>query len=413
MKNAKPSSSGPEVRPLQGKRAAVLLYSYYPSDSRPRREAESLVAAGYEVDLICLQESESEPKRELINGVKVKRLSLRKRRESKLAYIRQYLSFLVACAALLAFWSLKKRYRIVHVHNMPDFLVFGAVVPKMLGAKVVLDLHDPMPELMMSIYDLPEHHRYVTWLKRLEKWSIAFADLVLTPNIAFRNLFIARGCPAEKIGIVMNSPQMEIFDPAKYAARGQDVSNGERPFRLMYHGLIAERHGLDTAIEALAQIRSQIPSLEFHIYGGRTPYLEEIEQMVEHLHLRDCVDYCGFKPQSIIAEAIANADLGVIPNRRNPFTEINMPTRIFEYLAMGKSVIAPNTQGIRDYFDAQSLLLFEPGNSSDLAEKILWVFRNRDRAADLAERGRRVYHEHLWIEENCRLTRLMEKLAAA
>ena len=413
MKNAKPSSSGPEVRPLQGKRAAVLLYSYYPSDSRPRREAESLVAAGYEVDLICLQESESEPKRELINGVNVKRLPLSKRRESKLAYIRQYLSFLMACAAWLAFWSAKKRYRIVHVHNMPDFLVFGAVVPKMTGAKVVLDLHDPMPELMMSIYDLPEHHRYVTWLKSLEKWSIAFADLVLTPNIAFRDLFISRGCPAEKIGIVMNSPQMEIFDPAKYAASGQDVSKGERPFRLMYHGLIAERHGLDTAIEALAQIRSQIPSLEFHIYGGRTPYLEKIEQMVEHLHLRDCVDYCGFKPQSIIAEAIADADLGVIPNRRNPFTEINMPTRIFEYLAMGKLVVAPNTRGIRDYFDAQSLLLFEPGNSSDLAKKILWVFRNRDRAADLAERGRRVYQEHLWIKEDGRLTQLMEKLAAA
>ena len=413
MKNAKPSSSGPEVRPLQGKRAAVLLYSYYPSDSRPRREAESLVAAGYEVDLICLQESESEPKRELINGVNVKRLPLSKRRESKLAYIRQYLSFLMACAAWLAFWSAKKRYRIVHVHNMPDFLVFGAVVPKMTGAKVVLDLHDPMPELMMSIYDLPEHHRYVTWLKSLEKWSIAFADLVLTPNIAFRDLFISRGCPAEKIGIVMNSPQMEIFDPAKYAASGQDVSKGERPFRLMYHGLIAERHGLDTAIEALAQIRSQIPSLEFHIYGGRTAYLEKIEQMVEHLHLRDCVDYCGFKPQSIIAEAIAGADLGVIPNRRCPFTEINMPTRIFEYLAMGKPVIAPNTRGIRDYFDAQSLLLFEPGNSSDLAEKILWVFRNRDQAADLAERGRRVYHEHLWIKEDGRLTQLMEKLAAA
>lgn len=413
MKNAKPSSSGPEVRPLQGKRAAVLLYSYYPSDSRPRREAESLVAAGYEVDLICLQESESEPKRELINGVNVKRLPLSKRRESKLAYIRQYLSFLMACAAWLAFWSAKKRYRIVHVHNMPDFLVFGAVVPKMTGAKVIIDLHDPMPELMMSIYDLPEHHRYVTWLKSLEKWSIAFADLVLTPNIAFRDLFISRGCPAEKIGIVMNSPQMEIFDPAKYAARGQAVSNGERPFRLMYHGLIAERHGLDTAIEALAQIRSQIPSLEFHIYGGRTAYLEKIEQMVEHLHLRDCVDYCGFKPQSIIAEAIAGADLGVIPNRRCPFTEINMPTRIFEYLAMGKPVIAPNTRGIRDYFDAQSLLLFEPGNSSDLAEKILWVFRNRDQAADLAERGRRVYHEHLWIKEDCRLTRLMENLAAA
>ena len=55
---------------------------------------------------------------------------------------------------------------------MPDVLVFSAIVPKLLGAKVVLDLHDPMPELMQTIFKLPEESFSVVVLKRLEKWSI-------------------------------------------------------------------------------------------------------------------------------------------------------------------------------------------------------------------------------------------------
>ena len=141
--------------------------------------------------------------------------------------------------------------------------------------------------------------------------------------------------------------------------------------------------------------------------------MDKIDEMVERFGFRGCVHYHGHKPQSTIAKAITSADLGIIPNRRSAFTEINLPTRIFEYLAMGKPVIAPNTKGIRDYFDAKSLLLFEPGDPSDLSEKILWVFRNRDQAADLVDRGRRVYHEHLWIKEEGRLIKLVEKLVAS
>ena len=192
--------AAPAVTPaLAGKRAAVLLYSYYPADPRPRRAAEALVEAGMEVDLVCLREKAIEKKRDLIDSVRIIRLPLRKRRDSKRTYILQYASFLAACFGLLTFRSLKNRYDLVHVHNMPDVLVFGALIPKLLGARVILDLHDPMPELMMSIYNLTAEKRVVRWLKRLEKLSISFADLVLTPNKAFRDLFISRGCPPEKI----------------------------------------------------------------------------------------------------------------------------------------------------------------------------------------------------------------------
>ena len=85
--------------------------------------------------------------------------------------------------------------------------------------------------------------------------------------------------------------------------------------------------------------------------------------------VQDCVHYLGPKSLEELVREVESCDLGIIPNPRNAFTEINTPTRIFEYLALGKPVIAPRTVGIQDYFGQESLLYFEPGNPKDLAVK--------------------------------------------
>jgi glycosyltransferase involved in cell wall biosynthesis len=164
----------------------------------------------------------------------------------------------------------------------------------------------------------------------------------------------------------------------------------------MYHGLIAERHGLDTALDAIARLRSVIPTLEFHIFGDRTPYMSKVDAQVQKLGLRSCVHYHGYRPQTEIAKNIRSIDLGIIPNRRSPFTEINMPTRIFEYLAMDKPVVVPDTRGIRDYFGAESALFFEPGDPQSLGDAILDVYRNPQKVDSILARGRTVYEAHQW-----------------
>jgi glycosyltransferase involved in cell wall biosynthesis len=383
-------------RRLRGKRGAVLLFSYYPADPRPRRAAEVLAREGVLIDLICLQKNAEEPRRETINGINVFRVPLRRRRRGKIRYIGQYSIFILRSFLYLTFRSIFWRYDFVHVHNMPDVLVFSAVVLKACGAKIILDLHDPMPELMMSIYNLGAERGFVRWLKRLERLSVSFADFVLTPNKAFQELFISRGCPPEKIEIIMNSPESDIFHPSKYGSPKRADSNGDKPFKIMYHGLIAERHGLDTALEAIARLRSVIPTLEFHIFGDRTPYMNNVNVKVQKLGLRSCVHYHGYRSQTEIAKSICSIDLGIIPNRRSPFTEINMPTRIFEYLAMGKPVIVPYTRGIRDYFKADSALFFEPGDAKSLADAILDVYRNPQKADSILARGRSVYEAYRW-----------------
>jgi glycosyltransferase involved in cell wall biosynthesis len=394
---------------LSGRRAAIVLYSYYATDPRPRREAEALQRAGMEVEVVCLRPDIASPRRQMLNGVEVFQMPLKRRRAGKLVYVAQYAWFLACAFAMLCARNFRRRYHLVHVHNMPDFLVFSALLPRLTGAKVILDLHDPMPELFRSIYSLPEDHWVVRWLKKMERRSIAFADLVLTPNLAFKELFTSRSCPMGKIETIMNSPETAIFDPQKFPhVNGKPVK--DRPFVLMYHGLIVERHGLDLAIEAAARLRARIPGLQLHMYGEPTDYSRKMMELVKELKLEGVVHAHGFKPLTEIARDISQIDLGVIPNRLSSFTQINFPTRIFEYLAMRKPVMVPVTKGISDYFKGDEILFFEAGNVENLAAKIEWAYQNPLEMQEIMERGRRIYERHCWNVEEGKLLGLVGRL---
>lgn len=385
---------------LRGKRAAVLLFSHYPADPRPRRAAEALAMEGVTIDLICLQETPDEPRRESVNGVNVFRIPLRRHRGGKLSYIGQYSVFVLTSFAYLAFRSLTHRYDFVHVHNMPDVLVFSALVPKVLGARVVLDLHDPMPELMQTIFKLPENSFSVRLLKRLEKWSIGFADLVLTVNVACKKIYSGRSCVPEKINVVLNSPDDHIFPfrppPSRNGTNGRDAA---KPFVILYHGSLVRRNGFDLAVDALQTVRKSIPSARLMVCGQQTPFFDSVMESANERGLREKIDYLGARSVEQIVEAIDSCDLGIIPNHRNIFTEINTPTRIFEYLALGKPVIAPRAKGIQDYFGERDLIYFKLGEAADLAQQIEFVFAHQKEVEQIVKRGQAVYRAHTWTQE--------------
>ena len=281
-----PPTAVPSAPRLRGKRAAVLLFSHYPADPRPRRAAEALAAEGATVDLICLKENAKEPRREKINGVSVFRIPLNRHRGSKMSYIGEYSTFILISFAYLTFRSFARRYDFIHVHNMPDVLVFSALVPKALGARVILDLHDPMPELMQTIFKLPEESVGVRILKRLEKWSIGFADSVLTVNLACKKIYSSRSCLPEKINVVLNSPDDHIF---QFRSPNSHFSNGKDPtkrFVILYHGSLVQRNGFDLAVDALETAKKSIPSARLMVCGERTPFFEKVMESVRERGLQ-------------------------------------------------------------------------------------------------------------------------------
>jgi glycosyltransferase involved in cell wall biosynthesis len=397
-----PVLQSPGTSILQGKRVVAVSFSSFPGDPRPRRAAETFMSAGMNVEVLCLMDAES-PRCETWQGIEIERIPFRHQRGSKLSYMLRYSAFILIAFLKLAVRSLTRRYDVVHIHNMPDVLVFAAFVPKLFGAKVILDLHDPMPELMMTIFSLGKKSRAVRLMKRLERWSIAYSDAVLTVNRACEKLFASRSCAPLKVSVVMNSPDERIFKYVPTQIRKGQSDGNNAPFIIMYHGTLVERNGVDLAVEALEKLRTTVPGAELRIYGPRTPFLDQVMATVSEKNIEKAVHYLGPRRLEQLVQAIAECDVGVIPNKRSIFTEINTPTRIFEYLALGKPVVAPRAPGIQDYFSEDSLILFDLGNVDDLAQKLGWVATHPRESLEITKRGQGIYLEHAWNEEQGKL----------
>ena len=210
--------------------------------------------------------------------------------------------------------------------------------------------------------------------------------------------------------MVMNAPDGDIFPYCAACSYGVRDGRSTKPFVIMYHGSLVERNGLELAVDALSLLRDSLPNAELRIYGRGTQYLEQVQQKAARLGIAERVHYLGPKRLEDLVGEIEACDVGVIPNQRNSFTEINTPTRIFEYLALGKPVIAPRTAGIQDYFSPQELLYFDAGNAEQLAEQIRYVYGNPKEALDTTERGQQVYLAHTWQRERGVLVMLVSNL---
>jgi glycosyltransferase involved in cell wall biosynthesis len=383
----------------------MVVYSYSPQDVRPRREAEALINAGYEVDMICLRLPD-QPKKESVYGVNVYRVNMSKSRSTKRKYITLYTKFFILAFFKLNKLFFKNRYDVIHVHNMPDFLVFLSVIPKIFGAKVVLDLHDPTPEMLMTKFSEGDESKLTKLLKWQEKMSIKFSHSVITTNKSFVDRFVLRGCPPEKINTVMNSPQESVF--TKAAANSQKKPN-ENKFILMYHGLIVERYGLEDLVNAVKLLKNKIPEIELVIYGDGE-YVPVLLKIIEELRLNDTITYFGTLSLDEIAKIIPICDIGIIPNRLGPFTQINFPTRIFEYLHMKKPVIVPRTQGINDYFDDGSIFYFDAGSAEDLARVIFNIYSNQAKVVEVVNKGHEIYQKYRWESQSKNLIKTYKEM---
>jgi glycosyltransferase involved in cell wall biosynthesis len=168
----------------------------------------------------------------------------------------------------------------------------------------------------------------------------------------------------------------------------------------MYHGSIVERHGLDLAVTALAEVRkTAVPTAELRIYGEPTPFLDRVMDAVRTRGLQAAVRTYGSRSLEEIVAAIDECDVGVIPNRNSIFTRINTPTRIFEYLSRGKPVITGRAPGVQSYFAEDALFFFELGDAADLARAIVHVARHPAETEQVVRRGQEVYLGHRWSEE--------------
>ncbi len=358
----------------------IVRHSSYPQDTRELKHATAILEEGYSVDVICLRDANQKAV-ENVDGVWVYRIPMTHKRGGALGYIIEYgLSFIIFSMVLL-YRYLRCRYKVIHVSTMPDFLVFTSFIPRLFGARVLLDLHEPTPELWLTKFGGRKDFFY--WLQvKLEQWSIAYAHRCITVTETLRQRFGLRGADISKIAVVSNVCNNEIFSPG-------DSDNSPRPtnsgrFVLITHGLIDERMGHDLVIGAVLKLRNEIPGIHFEI-PGRGEYEPALKQLVQDKGCGDQVTFLGFLPFSELLNKLRQADVGVVAMQRNPYSELIDTNKMYEYISMRKPVIVSRLQGVVANFDESCVKLFEPGNVDELADCIRDLYQHQEQIPVLVE----------------------------
>jgi glycosyltransferase involved in cell wall biosynthesis len=385
----------------------VVHHTYPLAEPRVEREAQAVRRHGYEVDVICLRERD-EPAVDVAEGVNVYRLPVRRvKGRGAAAQMVEYLAFFVLAFFKLTQLHARRRYGVVQLHNLPDFLVFAALWPKLTGARVILDIHDVMPEF----YAVRFKRSMNSWLVRPvlweEKLSCRFADHVITVTDRWRQELIRRGVPAEKVTVVMNLADERIFTPP---AAAESRLRDPNTFKLIYHGSITKRYGLDLAVQAVERVRHQIPGIHLTIVG-KGEYRQVLMQLAEDLKLQDHVQFVDTTPIAALPQLIRQADIGITPYRRDIFTDGCLPTKLMEYMALGMTAIAARTPVITDYFDDTLVEFFTPEDVDDLVEHIEALHTNSTRLNELAANTAKFNQRYNWASQAARYTELVDSLA--
>ena len=357
-------------------KACMLAYTFYDADNRVRRYAEALVRRGDQVDAIALARK-GQPAFEVIRGVRVYRIQSRVINETgPFSYLIKLLLFFFRSAWFLAVKQFREPYDLIHVHSVPDFEVFATIVPRLLGCKVILDIHDIVPEFYASKFKVKEDSLVFRMLVMLERLSIAYSNHVIIANHLWYDKLTQRSVRKEKCTAVINYP-----DPSIFSRRGS-TARTDNDFVMCYPGTLSWHQGLDIAVEAVALLRERVPALRLQLIGDG-PERESLRRLIRERGLEDRITLTGLIPMEQVAEIMSRIDLGIVPKRADSFGNEAFSTKIMEFMAMNVPVLASRTKIDEYYFNDRIVQFFESGNARDLADKILLLIERPARRAEL------------------------------
>lgn len=366
----------------------MLAYTFYETDNRVRRYAETCAKRGDHVDAIVLRR-DGQPVYDTLNGVNIYRIQKRQVNETgKLSYLIKLTRFLIKSSIFLTKKQFKSRYDLIHVHNPPDFHVFATWLPKLTGSKIILDIHDILPEFYASKFTTAKNSLIFKFLVIVEKLSAAFADHVIISNHIWENVFISRSASKNKCTVLLNYPDTAIFHERPRERKNQR-------FIMIYPGTLNNHQGLDIAISAFANIANKAPNAELHIYGeGSTK--KSLIALVSRLGLEGKVIFKEPISMEKIADVMSNADIGIIPKRNSSFGGEAFSTKTLEFMALGIPIIVSKTKIDQHYFDESIVKFFEPENEIDLSEAMLLLINNREARTRLKTNAGKYVRKNNW-----------------
>ena len=390
----------------------MIVQNFYPVwEPRVRREAEALVDQGHSVDVICRRNG-SEPKRESAGRVTIHRIDIGGKRVGLFSQLFDYLVFAFLAFLRVTRLHVQKRFDVVQIHNLPDFLVFSAILPRLTGSRVILDIHDLMPEFYCSRFKKSLDSLPVRFVQLQESVSCRFAHHVITVTDLWKETLARRGTPAHKCMVVMNLADPQYFERAVPSnGRHGQVSTEGHTFRLIYHGTITRRYGVDLLLRALQLAIKQIRDISLRIHG-HGDYTDKVRQMTIDLNLEAHVELTtDFLPAAALSELIRSANVGVVPYRRDIFTDGILPTKLLEYVACGIPAIVARTEVISRYFGDDPVEFFRSEDVEDLAHHICRLYHDENRRKQLAVNSDRFNSVYNWSVQKNAYVRFIEQTA--
>jgi len=389
-------------------RICHVAYAYFPADPRLRREIDALRDAGYDVDVICLR-GENEASVETVHGTRITRIPLRARRGGRIRYAFQYALFFVLSSVELLRLNRLQKLRVVHVHSLPDFQVFCSLPLKLRGVRVILDLHEALPEIVAARFRPRVGSLLIRLARAAEHLSVLFADEVITVNDTISHLVMERSEPRREPVVVMNSPDSRVLRVGDVDALKRQLGLDSDP-TIVYVGGINPERDLTTLLRAVSSLRDRRP-MQVVIAGyGDPAYVQSLQQMASGLPTSHAVRFLPRIPQDQVLTYLALSSLGVISYEESPLTEVAIPTKVFEYAAVGKPMAIARLRALVDLF-GDAAEFFRAGDERDLAVAIERILADRLHAEHLADKAREVLGRCSWEIMQRRLLSTYERLS--
>lgn len=385
-------------------RVAMLLENNpYPQDIRVRREAEALVRAGHEVEVLAPRAA-GQPRRETVDGVRVRRFRAPEGRGP----VSLAAEYLVAVAALhvLALGALLRGATVLHLHNPPDLLAGAGLLARLLHRKVVFDHHDLFPEL---VGEKLAARPAVAVAALAERATFAVSDLVLSTNASMAEIATTRGrVDPARVVIVRNGPPAAWLDeaaPAREGALDDPV--------LGYVGAISSQDGVTALAEVLRRLRDDHghPGARLLVLGDGDA-LPELEAALGREGVADRAELAGRVPVDEVPARLAAVDLCVDPAPPTELNDRSTMIKVAEYLTTGRPVVAYDLVETRRTLDGAGVLVAR-GDVVAFAAACARLARDADDRARLAAAGRERVRDLVWERSEDALLAAYAGLAAS
>ena len=385
------------------KNIAMVAYTYYSTDPRIKKEAEALVESGFNVDFFSLRKP-GEFKFKTINGVKVYQLKCQHHKgKSNFKYLFSYISFFLWVFFKITCFYFKKRYLLIHINNMPDLLVFTSLIPKIFGAKIILDIHDVMSEVYIGKNPL----KYNNFLNKIlifqEYLSSKLSNYVIAVDKYHGNVISEHGVDSNKIKIISNFPDENLFKPSLKKFKSK------KNFTLVFHGTISRVYGLDTVIKGIKKAYKKIPNLKFKLIG-EGDYEKEILALIKKLNLSGVIDFKNLLiPHEKIPQEIANSDLGIVSC---PQITAIFQNKFLEYISMWIPVLIEYNDKIYKYYKNYNLEFYNKNDPDSFAERLYYLYSNKKRYNDLEDTSKELSKKFKWSNEKKKYIDLVNLLVS-